>query len=84
MKNTNFMLALLAGSAIGVGIGLALSPKRREKLLAVIKESEELQNLKEMAINKFAELKEELLGDKKEADARSGNGLHGPAHSETT
>jgi len=57
-KNGNSILALLAGAAIGVGLGILFAPDKGSKTREKIKEG--LDDLKDETKEKFSKTKEEL------------------------
>ena len=56
-KNGNSILALLAGAAIGVGLGILFAPDKGSKTREKIKEG--LDDLKDETKEKLAELKKQ-------------------------
>lgn len=56
-RNTDSILALLAGAAIGVGLGILFAPDKGSKTREKIKDS--LDDLKEEMKSKFSSLEEE-------------------------
>ena len=57
-KNGNSILALLAGAAIGVGLGILFAPDKGSKTREKIKEG--LDDIKDETKEKFSKTKEEL------------------------
>ena len=57
-KNGNSIFALLAGAAIGVGLGILFAPDKGSKTREKIKEG--LDDLKDETKEKFSKTKEEL------------------------
>lgn len=57
-KNGNGILALLAGAAIGVGLGILFAPDKGSKTREKIKEG--LDDLKDETKEKFSKTKDEL------------------------
>ena len=57
-KNGNSILALLAGAAIGVGLGILFAPDKGSKTREKIKEG--LDDLKDETKEKFSKTKDEL------------------------